>query len=291
MDRRALVLFLGLSIAGTSFAGEFRMLDDGTGTKQVAHDGQSVYALKENGNIWQFAGGRWQMIDDGSGTKQIAADAGRVYALKNNGKLFRRTFGAWSAIGLKGSRAIAVGGKDVYTLEDNDDVWMFSSATGQWSRIDNGTHTRMICADAQKGLYVLKESGNIFHHVGGTQFELADDGTGTAQIASSGGILYALKNNGNIYRLFGQWSMIDNGTGTKQMVADDQSLYCLKNNGNVWMFASENWAQVDNGSGTRQIEAKNGELVILKENGNIFAGSAARGSDIRTANFERLYGQ
>ena len=55
------------------------------------------------------------------------------YALKNNGKLFRRAFGQWSAIALKGSRQLAIAGKDLFTLEENEDVWHFDARTGNWT--------------------------------------------------------------------------------------------------------------------------------------------------------------
>jgi hypothetical protein len=293
-SRRALglALALGLSLASQARAG-FQVLDDGQGTKQVAHDGQVIYALKENGNIWACTRGRWEMIDDGTGTRAIAADAGRVYALKDNGKLFRRAFGSWSAIATKGSRQIAAAGKDVYTLEDNEDVWMFDSGTGSWTRVDNGTRTRMIAADRESGLYVLKNSGQIFHHVGRGRFELIDDGSGTVQIEASGGLLYALKDNGNVWRRAGgQWARIDDGAGTSQIAADRDTLFVLKNDGRIFMFSGERWVQVDDGRGTRQIVAKEGDLVILKDNGNIFLGQpASRASDIRVSNFDALHGR
>lgn len=291
--RLLVALVLTLTVMAPAMAAGFQLIDDGSGTKQVVHDGSSIYTLKNNGNIWMFQGGRWEMIDNGTGTLQIAADAGRVYALKDNGKLWRRTYGKWSAIAMKGSRQIAAAGKNIFTLEDNDDVWMFDSGTGNWTRLDNGTRTKMIAADTVNGLFVLKESGQIFHHLGGMRFELVDDGQGTAQIIAAGGVIHALKNNGNIWMFYrGQWTMVDDGSGTRQITADGLSLYALKNNGNIWMRRDERWTLVDDGAGTKQIEAKNDQLVVLKENGNVFlADVRGLASSIRTAHFDQLHGR
>lgn len=291
LTRIAFAALAALSITAPAFA-NFEVLDDGTGTKQVVHDGGAVYALKENGNIWRYAGGRWEMIDNGVGTRSITAADGRVYALKNDGRVFRLTYGKWSAIGMKGTKGLAAAGKDLYTLESNDDVFMFWHGDGQWRKIDNGTNTTMIAADDRLGLFVLKTSGQIFHHTGNARFELFDDGQGTKQIDVSGGVVYALKTNGNIWRHSGQWAMVDDGTGTRSLAADGLNLTVLKDTGSVFCRRNETWFPAYGGNDIKQVAARADEVCLLRQSGNILiARQGSFASSIRVDNFNALYGR
>ena len=287
----ALAATLALSIFSPAPArAEFQMLDDGTGTKQVVHDGSAVYALKDNGNIWMYAQGRWQQLDNGSGTRQIAAAGGRVYAMKDDGRVFRLSFGQWSPIGYKGSRQIAAAGTDLYTLENNDDIFMFWHGDGQWRKVDNGTRTTMISGDDQRGLFVLKNSGQIFHHLGNGQFELTDDGAGTNQIDSAGGVLYALKANGNIWRNNGQWQQVDDGQNTLQVAADGMNCSILKGDRSVFVRRNEQWARANTPPDVKALAARADEVVALRQNGNILiARNGNIMSDIRVQRFQQLY--
>ena len=64
------------------------LLDDGTGTRQMAAGGGRLYVLKNNGNVWMHDGA-WRMIDNGTGTAQIWVDYSTCYVRKNNGQTFR----------------------------------------------------------------------------------------------------------------------------------------------------------------------------------------------------------
>lgn len=275
--------------------GDFQLLDDGTGSRMCATDGNRHYVLKDNGNVWENAFGQWNQIDDGTGTRQLCADSGYVYVLKNDGSVFRRAFGQWQRIGNAGSRQMVAAGQKLFTLETNDDVFEYSGGFfNPWTKIDNGTNTRMITADRQGNTYVMKNSGQIFRHLGWGRWEMTDDGQGSQAMHASDGRLYVLKNNGNIWRNWGGWRMIDDGTGTKQIVGDGQFFHALKNNGNTWMFSNERWTMSDNGTGTRMIDAKDGDLLVMKDNGNIYKGSAfsfpqAPGNS-RESNFNALHG-
>ena len=287
----AFAALAALSITAPVHA-NFELLDDGVGTKQIVHDGGAVYALKDNGNIWRYASGRWEKIDNGAGTLSIAAAAGRCYALKNDGRLFRLTYGQWSAIGRVGSKQIAAAGKDVYTLENNDDVFMFWHGDGQWRKIDNGTNTRMIAADERSGLFVLKTSGHIFRHIGNARFERFDDGQGTKQIDVSNGVVYVLKDAGNVWRHNGAWAEIDNGSESHSLAGDGLNCTLLKNNGNVFSFRNEQWHQAYMQGGIKQVQARADEVVLLHQSGNILiARNGAFASSIRVNNFDALYGK
>lgn len=286
---------LALFISAPAHA-QWEMLDQNPGTKQIVHDGSAVYALKDNGNIWMFQGGRWQQIDNGDGTRQIAAAGGRVYAMKNDGRVYRLSYGQWSAIGSKGSRQMAAADKDLYTLENNDDIFMFWHGDGQWRKIDNGTRTTMIDADERAGLYVLKTNGRIFHHRGNAQFEIFDDNSGgngpaTQMISASAGVVYVLKQSGAVWRNNGGWQQIDNGANSLQIAGDGNGCSVLKNDGNVWTFRNENWVNSYRSGGVRQIAARADEVVALRPDGILIArqGNFGFASDIRVQNFETLY--
>lgn len=282
---------LGLVCVTATYAQGLEMIDDGAGTRQVVTDGETVYALKDTGQVWARENGRWALALNESGTRQIAAGAGRAYALGADGRLYRRTFGKWSALALKGSRQITVAGKDVFTLENNDDIWMFSSSTGGWTKVDNGTRTVMISADAQSGMYVLKQSGVIFRHTGGMNFEQVDNGANTRQIVAADGGVFVLKDNGNVWRIEpGRTFQVDDGLGTRQIAAGGGTLCCLKDDGKVWMNANGKWAMIYDGSDVKSIEVGEGLVVLLKNNGNLFAAPVrALAQAIQVNNFNVLH--
>lgn len=276
------------------------MLDPNPSTKQILHDGSAIYALKDNGNIWMFSGGRWQPIDNGSGTRQIAAAGGRVYAMKDDGRVYRLSFGQWSALGSRGSRQIAAAGKDLYTLENNDDIYMFWHQDGQWRKVDNGSRTTMIDADDVNGLFVLKQNGRIFQHTpqqSFTNFRIFDDNSGgngpaTHSMSTSAGHLYVLKAAGAVWHnVNGNWRQIDNGANSAQIAADGNGCSVLKNDGNVWTFRNENWVNSYQSGGVRQIAARADEVVALRADGILIArqGNFGFASEIRVQNFENLY--
>ena len=277
----------------------FQMIDDGAGSRQVVADGPVTYVLKDTGNIWARENGQWTQVDDGGGTTLIDASAGNLYAQKNDGSVWQRKFGQWNRIGNPGTKQLVADSGVLYTLETNDDVLLFKD--NQWTKLDNGSGSTMIAADrtAQNiQLFVLKNNGSIFHWTGyGMQWEVSDNGSGTKQIDASGGMLYALKDTGAIWRMNGAWAQIDDGAGTKQISADGRFFYALKDNGNIWMFRDERWLQADNGTGTRQLHASGGRLVVLKDNGNVFEadgnslGNGAPGAPVNTqvANFNQLH--
>jgi hypothetical protein len=217
--------------------------------------------------------------------------------------VWHRKFGQWTRIGNPGTRQLVADAGVLYTLEDNDDVLLYNK--GQWSKIDTGTGTRMISADRSAQdiqLFLLKNSGQIFHYKGQNVFgqglwNLVDDGTGTRQIEAAGGMLFALKDNGNIWRMSGTWSRVNDGAGSKQIEADGRFLYVLKDNGNIWMMRDDQWLRVDDGLGTRMIDSAAGLLLVLKDNGNVFEGQGAllglpaAPISTRAAHFNALHGE
>lgn len=126
------------------------------------------------------------------------------------------------------------------------------------------------------------------------------------QTVYDSGSTYVLYANGNIYRErgWGRREMIDDGTGTRMIAAGGGMLYCLKNNGNIWMFDQYRWQKIDDGTGTSRIWVEWGTVYCQKNNGRIWRcidpysmqwqpadGGRAWRSETRGRNFERLHGR
>lgn len=77
------------NISKSGFFGRETLIDNGTGTRQIAAGGGNLFCLKNNGNIWMWRGNmNWIMADNGSGTSEIWVQSGRVYCRKNNGQVW-----------------------------------------------------------------------------------------------------------------------------------------------------------------------------------------------------------
>ena len=74
--------------------GQWTMVDNGSGTRQIEAAGGHLHVLKLNGNVWRsgdlLRGVSWEQLDDGTGTREIALDAsdGAAYVLKDDGSAF-----------------------------------------------------------------------------------------------------------------------------------------------------------------------------------------------------------
>lgn len=66
-----------------------RRIYAGRDVKQIISDGEEVYLLKDNGNIFTISQNRLQLVDPGTGTAQISPAGGILYILKNNGNIWR----------------------------------------------------------------------------------------------------------------------------------------------------------------------------------------------------------
>ncbi|MBK7859171.1 MAG: hypothetical protein IPJ65_11230 [Archangiaceae bacterium] len=121
-------------------------------------------------------------------------------------------------------------------------------------------------------IFLLRKNGNILLD-DGASLSVYDPGTGTRQIAVDKGVVYALKDNGNVWRRFdgGAWEKLDEGTGTKQIFAKVGGVYALKTDGNIWFHDDTGWKKIDEGTGTKQIVVdRQGNVYALKENGNVW---------------------
>jgi hypothetical protein len=114
-------LLFAMSANGNVFrrvSGQWQMIDDGTGSRQIEASNGQLYVLKEGGNVWRsgdiLKAPRWEKIDDGTGTRQIAIDGDDVYVLKGDGRLWRFEAAAsrWQGLSPAGARLVAMRVRD-----------------------------------------------------------------------------------------------------------------------------------------------------------------------------------
>jgi hypothetical protein len=212
----------------------FRVYDPATdGTKQIAVDHGTCYALKNNGNVWSRAGegSEWQQIDTGTGTKQMLAIANQLFVLKYDST-----------------------------------IWQHGDSG--WFQIDSGGDSKALVGDRRGNVYVLKHSGNVWEYTAGNWVEI-DSGVGTRQIAAAGGLVYALKGEGDIWRYDGsQWSQIDQSTGTKKIYASGPDLFALKSDGGIWLFKDGAWTGVSK-EDVVDATVSHGKLYVLRPDGRV----------------------
>jgi len=234
-----------------------RRIYAGHDAKQIVADGEDVYLLKDNGNIFRISQNHLQLVDPGTGTAQIAPAGGILYILKDDGKI-------WSYVSISGR--VPRGG-DSFQLKDD------------------GTRTKQIVS-AGETLYILKESGNIWKYfsrpaernmeIVHEEYVPVDPGTNTAQIASSGSILYVLKESGEIWqyvptleKLFGKiYQAESEDKKATSIAADGGTLYFIRNDGSTWKY-KERFSIVEKEEVAKKIDAVGGVLYILTTWGEI----------------------
>lgn len=148
---------------------------------------------------------------------------------------------------------------------------------------------QQIAADGER-LYVLTIIGNIMRaDKNDKEGKTVDPGTNTKQIAAAGGLLYVLKNTGEIWAVMLEekrrdYKKIDPGINTRQILAIGEALYVLKKSGEVWRvwtpFSESNDKAGEVGlerkfthlrglEHVRQIASSGTMLFILKRDGAI----------------------
>ncbi len=216
--------------------GNWKKIDNANSeAKQIAvgADG-AVYLLKNNGNIWSIApfSQDWQKIDNGTGTAMIAVGHA-LYALKDNGNIWRYRSGQWSkADGGTGTRAISAMGDLVWILKESGNIWRFAEYNGQFTLADTAAGHVQI-SGGNSGVVSLKNDGSIWFF-DGAWHQLPGTNT-TKAVTFDGSSIWRLAESGNIDRLVnGNWTLVDSGTGTKQIAASNGILYILKDSGQIW---------------------------------------------------------
>ena len=143
---------------------EWQKIDNAKGTVQIYVDRSRdvLYALKSNGNVWRYDGD-WKKVDNGTGTKQIAAGDGILYVLKDSGTVWNHRRGKWTKIkGMKGARRLYVSGTDVYAQRGDNIEYLADRRDGDWERVYRGDRVKRFIATGDR-LYVI--DGRALHAV------------------------------------------------------------------------------------------------------------------------------
>jgi len=71
----SLLCLLALALTAGAARADLRLLDDGTHTRQIVADGETLYILKDNGNIWTYTDSPWApQAPEAAAFDQIHAD-------------------------------------------------------------------------------------------------------------------------------------------------------------------------------------------------------------------------
>jgi hypothetical protein len=224
-----------------------KIIYQGKDAKQVISDGEDVYILKYNGNIFRIAQNGLQLIDEGAGTQQIAPAGGVIYILKDNGNIWE---GHWPS--------------------ENPGPYKFTLK-------DPGTNTKQIVSVGET-LYVLKSNGEVWKYFtrpdeSGSvrdEFDIIYTGTDTEEISCSGALLYIRKKDGSIWqyapvqRKEGPWEEIYKGRDAMSIKADGKTLYFIKQDGSAWKYGEDKFMHINTGTrDAKKIDAQFGLVYIL----------------------------
>lgn len=279
--------------------------------KQLASDNAAVYILKNDGHIFTTSFGGWTRVTGsplsiGKGIASFAVARGTIYTLYDKGtgygEIWRAGVLSWNDIYLgKMPRQMIARSGAFYVLNQDGEISTYSWST--WRRLDDGGNYKAFTVDEDGNLYAANHSGNIcqllrsgkweliYQHPDDGRSGLIDDHTGTKQLEVYKGVLYALKDNGSIWRrtVGGIWTTIDNSPDNKLIKLDGQWLHALKNDGSIWTNHMDRWTRVDDGTDLAAFDAAGGMLYLLKKNGDVFRGIV---SDLlRSADFDQLHGE
>jgi hypothetical protein len=233
----------------------------GSDAKQIVADGEDVYLLKDNGNIFSISQNRLQQVDSGTGTAQISPAGGVLYILKNSGNIWsyvargprREDFFVPIDPGI-GTRQIVSAGAALYILKENGHIWQYFARPAQrnmdavedkWFLLDDGQSTKQI-ASTGSILYVLKGNGEIWQyiptHVKGFSkiYEAADEDKRPTFIAPSGGTLYFIKNDGSTWKFKEQLSIVEREEVAKEIDVFGEVLYILSTKGEIIRYNTAN---------------------------------------------------
>jgi hypothetical protein len=265
-----------------------KLIYDGTDAKQIVADGDDVYLLKDNGNIYRISQDGLQLVDNGTGTKYISSAGGVLYILKNNGNIWayqpvvgrepekqngfdKKDVGA-------GTKQIVSAGETLYILKDNGNIWKYFThptegnvgiVIDEFVLIDDGTNTKQITSSGSV-LYILKESGNIWQYVPTLSEpfqEIYKDGDAQS-IKADGGALYFIKNDGSTWKYKGQFSVIEKDNAAKKVDALGGIVYILTNKEEIFRYISQDndLTRYDKaGSNNRDIAAYGKDLFVIKD--------------------------
>jgi hypothetical protein len=261
-----------------------RLIYSGEDTKQVIADGEDVYLLHTNGNIHRILETTLELVDDGTGTLQIAPAGGVIYALKTNREIWAISVASKSSKPTAFFRKITIGpitdttqiapaGEILYFRTENGNVYKYlvcplipdknpdCKQTDNVVLVDDGTNTQKI-ASSGSVLYVLKNNGSIWQYTASVaecphKSQPADQDCFT-----------------RIYPL-GERDSLPAGQEAIDITADGGTLYFRTKSGSVWSFRRGLALIKDSASSTaRKLNAVGGILYVLTTEGEIWRYNA-----------------
>lgn len=296
---RPLLAFVAAATLTSAAQANLRLFDNGTGSKQVATDGEYTYILKETGQIWRHAFGQFQQIDDGANTRMIAAADKRCYVLKESGAIWMYDQTRWSQVDDgRGTKQIVASGGRLYALKNEGQIYRRSVFTGNWQQIDNGTGTRMIYAH-QHVLWILKENNHTWRYDDQSgQFRQISQGnvSHTQDIVGDTRFVYMLKGDGKVWRWQpsqrpqGRFDRLGQGSKHFKLSLDHRALNVLTRRGNVWRWDRNysGWKKIPVQRGTRDLVSRDGRMLLLTAEGQVLSWSDSPWAP-QTAKFETLH--
>jgi hypothetical protein len=269
--------------AGTDAAGMY--------AKQIVSDGEDVYILMDSGNIFRVAQSRLQLIDNGTGTQQIAPAGGVIYILKNNGYIWA---GQWLSANPTqynfiqkdwgtGTKQIVAVGETLYVLKNNGEIWKYSTRPDEYGTVRDdfvkiyiGTDTQEISSSGAL-LYILKKDGSIWQYApvqpkDSGPFQEVYKGRDAVSIKADGKALYFIKQDGSAWK-YGEDKLTHIDTGNhdaKKIDAQYGLVYILTTEQTIWKYNSQNNTsrQIDKAHNDNETMAAYGpDIFVIKHHG------------------------
>jgi hypothetical protein len=277
---------------------EKELIYNGDDSQQIAVDGEDIYLLKKNGNIYRISQSGLQLLIEDSQAKQIEPAGGMLYILHQSGnisslKSVLRNLNRENTRMLidngTGTQQIVSVGETLYILKKNGEVWKFSTYTQEsvtpikpgFYRIDDGTNTSQI-ASSGSILYILKaQNGHIWQYVPTLNQERPfeeiyrpqTEAEKAKSLAADGGTLYFTDAVKRTWRYKEQASVIEKNAGARKIAAVDGFMYILTDAGNIIRyFSPKNEAKklTDAGSDNRDIAIYGKDIYVIKNDGKVW---------------------
>lgn len=197
--------------------GQWKVLGEGYATRLLFADGTNegfLYAIEEHGTLYRIDpnSGDWEQIgDDGAWDDVVAADAvsGTVYYVDDEGNLRGNPIEGEGFIELGDGYDTAqlwVWQGYVYVLENDGTLYKVDAENGDWERFgDEEAYGDTLAATIHNGVfYAVEDDGAL----GSTRLEdgvyeelTGEDLSDVRQLFSAAGNLYAIDNDGTLFRL------------------------------------------------------------------------------------------
>lgn len=245
------------------------MLDNNNRTKEIVVDGDNLYQIHDNGNIYQFTGTPmtgWRQLDNNPYSDRLVAANGELYQLHSTNAIWKYTgtpFTGWELIDnqrLPATKLVATRG----IVAKSDGSQRVKQYTGvplaTWTELfyeDYGTFG--LCA-ADGELYTSTRSF-VWKYTGTPgKWQFLLNHAGVDKIACYGKDVYAYTRGASVYKwtgVPGKWDLIDNSGLTTSITAGARGFYQIQKSGAIFQFTPNGWKQIDGNPASKAIVAGN----------------------------------